>query len=123
MPSASRNTRGDGQERHQRLADGDRPGTRTAAAVRRRERLVDVEVHDVEARGAGPELAQHRVHVGAVHVGQRARRVDGVEQLDDAVLEEAERRGVGQHHGRRARPERGPQRVEVDAAARRPRAR
>ena len=33
---------------------------------------------------ARAELAQDRVQVGAVHVGQGARRVDGVEQLDDA---------------------------------------
>ena len=91
------------------------PGPGTAAAVRRGEGLVDVEVHHVEARRAGPELAQDRVQVGAVHVGQRAGGVDRLQQLHDARLEEAQGRRVGQHHGGRARAERGAQRVEVDA--------
>ena len=77
---------------------------------------MQVEVHDVEARGARAEAAEDRVHVRAVHVGQRARGVDGLEQLDDAPLEEPERRRVGEHDRRGPRTERGAQRVEVDAA-------
>ena len=73
-----------GQVRHQPLPHPDRAGARAAAAVRRAERLVDVEVHDVEAGLAGLEPAQDRVEVGAVHVGQGARLVDRVEQLADA---------------------------------------
>ena len=49
-----------------------RAGTRPSPAVRRRERLVQVEVHDVEAGLRRAELAQDRVHVRAVHVGERA---------------------------------------------------
>ena len=82
----------------------------------RAERLVDVEVHDVEAGLAGLEPAQDGVEVGAVHVGQRAGLVDRVEQLADPRLEQAERRGVGDHHRGRPRPEGGPERVDVDAA-------
>ena len=77
-----------------------------------------VEVHDVEAGLAGLELAQDRVHVRAVHVGQRAGAVDGLEHLLDLLLEQAERRWVGEHHGGGARAERGLERVEVDAALR-----
>ena len=72
-----------GQERLELLADRDRPGAGTAAAVRRRERLVRVDVHDVEAGLAGLEPAEDGVEVRAVHVGERADGVDGLEQLAD----------------------------------------
>ena len=105
-----------GQVRQQRspTPTGPAPGPPPPCGVR--ERLVDVEVHDVEAGLAGLEPAEDGVEVGPVHVGQGARRVDGVEELADAGLEEPERRGVGDHHRGRLRPERGPERVEVDAA-------
>ncbi len=106
------------QVRDQPLPHPDRTGARAAAAMRRRERLVDVEVHDVEAGLARLEPAEDRVEVGAVHVGQRAGLVDRLEQLADARLEQPERRGVGDHHRGCARPERGPERVEVHAAVR-----
>ena len=77
------------QERQQPLPHPDRARARTAAAVRRRERLVDVEVHDVEAGLARLEPAEDRVEVRAVHVGERAGLVDRVEQLADPPLEQA----------------------------------
>ena len=64
----------------------------------------------------GPELAQHGVQVGAVHVGQGADGVDRLQQVHDARLEEAQGRRVGQHHGRGVRAQRRAQRVEVHAA-------
>jgi hypothetical protein len=105
-----------GQERDQRLPHPDRTGARPAAAVRRRERLVDVEVHDVEARLARLEPAEDGVQVGAIHVRQGARLVDRVEQLPDARLEQAERRRVGDHDGRGARTQGRPEALDVDAA-------
>ena len=63
---------GSGQERHQPLGDTDRAGPRTTAAVRGGERLVQVEVHHVEAHVAGPRHAHQRVEVGAVVVQKRA---------------------------------------------------
>ena len=77
---------------------------------------MDVEVHDVEARLARLEPAQDGVEVGTVHVGQGAGLVDRVQELADPRLEQAERRRVGDHHRGRARPERRPERVEVDPA-------
>ena len=104
-----------GQVRDERLPHPDRTGARAAAAVRRRERLVDVEMHDVEAGLARLEPAEDRVQVGAVHVGQGARLVDRVEQLADARLEQPEGRRVGDHHRGGPRPERRAERVDVDA--------
>ena len=65
------------QVREQALPHPDRTGARATAAVRRAERLVDVEVHDVEPGLAGLEPAEDGVEVRAVHVGQRAGLVDG----------------------------------------------
>ena len=73
-------------------------------------------MHDVEACGPGAEVTQHRVHVGAVHVGERPGRMDGLEELDDVRLEEPERRGVREHDRGAARAQGGAQRIEVHAA-------
>ena len=106
------------QEGRQVGGHGDGAGTRSAAAVGRRERLVEVEMHDVEAGCAGPEAAQHGIHVGAVHVRQRTGGMDGLEELDDVGLEEPQRRRVREHDGRRPRTERAAQCLEVHPAVR-----
>jgi hypothetical protein len=58
------------------VGDGDRAGAGAAAAVRLAERLVQVDVDDVEAHVAGPRVAHHRVEVGAVVVEGAASGVD-----------------------------------------------
>ncbi len=58
---------------------------------------MQVQVHDVGAEVAGPDLADQRVHVGAVHIDQRALGVQHVGDLVDLLLEDAQRIGVGQH--------------------------
>jgi len=50
--------------------------------VGRRERFVQVQVHHVHPEVAGAHLAHQRVHVGAIHVEQRA---FGMKDLGDAV--------------------------------------
>ena len=71
------------QERQQVRRDADRPGAGSAAAVRRRERLVQVHVDDVEAHVARLDLAQDRVEVGAVVIQQPARLVHDVANVED----------------------------------------
>ena len=61
---------------------------------------MQVQVHHVHAEVAGPHLAHQRVHVGAVHVKQRALGVQNVGDLVNLVLEDAQRRGVGEHQRR-----------------------
>ena len=107
------------QERRQRVADHDGAGAGTAAAVRRAERLVRVEVDDVEAHVAGPADAEHRVGVGAVVVEQAAGLVDQAGDLDDVLVEQAEGVGVGEHEaGDVALGDHLAQVVHVHAAAR-----
>ena len=71
-----------GQERRELLGDADRARARAAAAVRRRERLVQVDVHGVEAHVARARLAEDRVEVRAVAVRVRADRVHRLGDLE-----------------------------------------
>ena len=61
------------QERLDAVRHRDRPGARPAAAVRLREGLVQVVVHDVEAHVARPRAAHDGVEVRPVVVERRAR--------------------------------------------------
>ncbi len=98
------------------VAHGDRPGARPAAAVRLGERLVQVEVHDVEAHVARAADAHDRVQVGAVVVEGRAGVVDDARDLLDVRVEEAERVGVGEHEAGDPVVGLAPQVLEVDPA-------
>ena len=95
-------------------ADGPRP--RSAAAVRGRERLVQVEVADVEAEIARPRDAEDGVEVGAVHVDLHALGVTDLGDVHDARLEHAERVRHRDHEGGDLRPHLARERVEVDLA-------
>ncbi len=88
-----------GKEGLQDLLARDRAAARAAAAVRGGEGLVQIEVHDVDAEVAGAGLADERVHVGAVHVEQRALGVEDVGDLVDVGFEDADGAGVGEHKG------------------------
>ena len=57
-------------------------------------------MHDVHTEVAGAYLAYERVHVGAVHVEQRALSMQDVGDLVDLALEDADGAGVGQHQRR-----------------------
>ena len=71
------------RERRQRLGQHHRTGTRTAAAMRRREGLVEVDVHGVDAEVARPHDAHDGVEVGAIAVEERAGLMHGRGDLDD----------------------------------------
>ncbi len=58
---------------------------------------MQVEVHDVGAEIAGTHLAHQGVHVGAVHVHQRALGMQHVGNLMDLLLEDAQGVGIGEH--------------------------
>ena len=58
---------------------------------------MQVQVHHVHAEVAGPHLAHQRIHVGAIHVHQRAFGMQHVGNLVDLLLEDAEGVGIGEH--------------------------
>ena len=84
--------------------------------MRRRERLVQVHVDRVEAHVARPHLAEDRVEVRAVVVQQAAGLVHELRDLDDAPLEHADRRRIGQHDAGGLRAEHFLQRFDIDVA-------
>src|SRR3954465_9394962 len=75
------------QVRHEAGPDADGAGPRAAAAVRRAERLVGVGGDHGAAGLTGPEPAEDRVEVRAVHVREGPRLVGRLQQLADALLE------------------------------------
>ena len=77
---------------------------------------MQVQVHHVHAEVAGPHLAHQRIHVGAVHVEQRALGVQNVGDLVNLVLEDAQRRGVGEHQRRGVFVHLPRESFEIDAA-------
>ena len=85
--------------------------------MRLRERLVQIEVDDVEPEVAGPRDSANRVQIRAVVVHQRACAVEDPRDLFDSLVEEPERRWVRQHQARRARADLRAQLLEVDVAA------
>ena len=88
---------GPGEQLDEIRADRDGPRTRPAAAVGRGERLVQVEMHDVEAHVPRPDHAEHRVEVGPVVVEQAPHVVDHLGDLDDLLLEKPQRVRVREH--------------------------
>ncbi len=74
-----------------------RTTARSAAAVGRGKSLVQIQVHHVHAEIAGTRDAHQRVHVGAIHVEQRAFAMQRFGRLDDARFENAQRVGIGDH--------------------------
>ena len=71
------------REGRERCGQHHRAGARAAAAMRRREGLVQVDVHGVDAEIAGPHLADDGVEVGAVAVEIGAGLVHRLGDLDD----------------------------------------
>ena len=105
-------------EGQQPLRYAHRSCARTAAAVRGGKGLVQVHVDDVEAHVARAHLAQNRVEVGAVVVGEAARVVNDFLDFGDGFFEHAQRRRIGQHQAGGVRTDGRFQRFDVDAAGR-----
>ena len=72
-------------------------GAGTAAAMRRGEGLVQVDVAGVKAHVAGAGNAEQRVQIGAVHVDEAADVVHELRDFGDARFEQADRVGIGDH--------------------------
>ena len=103
-------------ELRQRFRQHDGAAAGTAAAMGRREGLVQVDVHGVDAEVGGTDPADDGVEVGAVAVEESAGRMDGFGDLDDIALEQPAGVGVGQHDRGDVVAQLRLQRVEIDAA-------
>ena len=75
-------------------------------------------MHHVNAEVSRPRDAGKRVHVGAVHVQQRAFGVENLCDFGDALLENAERRRIGDHQRGDVGRDEVAQLVDVDLAVR-----
>ena len=73
-------SRGVGQwpERRERFGQDHRSRPRPAPAVRGAKRLVEIDVHRINAKVSGADAAHNRVKVCAVAVNEAARRVDQI---------------------------------------------
>ena len=85
------------QKRRQVRRHADGPHAGAAAAVRNRERLVQVQVADVGADRGGAGQPHLRVHVRAVHVDLAAVLVHDGADLADRLFVDAVRRRIGHH--------------------------
>jgi hypothetical protein len=98
-------------------AQDNRPAARAAAAMRRRERLVEIDVHGVDAEIGRTDAADDRVEIGAVAIEIGADRVHRFGDRDDVVFEKTAGVRIGQHEGGDVGVECRLQRIEINAAA------
>ena len=89
---------GNGEQILQTFAYADRTRTGTAATVRCRECLVQVDVHNVESHISRTASAEHRVEVSSIIIHQTAALVNEALNLRNLTLEETKSVGVGHHH-------------------------
>ena len=88
-----------GEERLQAFTHTNGTTAWSASAMRGGERLMQVDVHHIEAHVAWATGSQHRVEVGTIVVHQATTAMDERCDLWDSRLEETEGVGVGHHHG------------------------
>ena len=77
---------------------------------------MQIQVHHVHAEIAGTRDAHQRVHVGAIHVEQRALAVQNLGGRDNARFKNAQRVGVGDHQPGHVFSDRFFQRGEIQQA-------
>src|SRR6202030_49676 len=92
-----------GQERREVRLDADRPHARPAAAVRNAESLVKIHVAHIGADVARTRETYERVEIGAVEIDLAAVRMCDRTNLADGLLENAVRRGIGDHRRSQSR--------------------
>ncbi len=81
----------------------------------RAERLVQIDMHRIDAKVAGAHPADNRVEIRPVAVNITARRVHRVRNFLQVALEQAAGIGVGNHHARNIGAQPGFERCGIDA--------
>src|SRR6185437_10174234 len=92
--TVARDQPGQGRKARKARRQRHRPTARPAAAMRRREGLVEIEMHAVYTEIARPHAPQERVHIGAVEIEISARRMNRGGDLGRLILEETASVGV-----------------------------
>ena len=103
----------------QEVLAADRARAGAAAAVRRGERLVQIQMDAVKAHVAGAHDAHNGVQVRAVVVAQAARLMDKTRDLQNVFVKNADGVWVRQHQAGGVVAEHGLERLKIDAAVRR----
>ena len=85
------------QERNQMFCHADRSYARSAAAVRRSKRLVQVQMANVGADKARVRQSYLCIHIGAVHIYLCTASVDNAADFHNLRFKDAVRRGIGNH--------------------------
>src|SRR2546428_822545 len=101
VPAAVETDHRNREERLEGLFHADGAGPGTPASVGRRERLVEIEMDDVEVHLPGGRAAQDRVEVRAVVVEEAAGIVDDLSNLEHVLLEDPEGVRVREHERER----------------------
>ncbi len=107
---------GCGEEGSQLLFAADGTAARTAAAVRRAEGLVQVEMNYVEAHVSGTHHSHNRVEVCAVVIAQTARLVHYFGDFQNIFVKQAQSVGVCKHKSRRVVADKRFQSLNVHSA-------
>ena len=105
----------DRQKRLQKRLAGHRSGAWAASSVGRREGFMQVQVHYVHTEVAGARLAHQGVHIGAVHVEQRALGMENFGDPGDLALKYPNRRWISKHQRGGLRVYLGGEGFDVDA--------
>src|SRR6266516_5089166 len=88
------------EKRREMCLDADRAHARPAAAMRQRERLVQIDMADIGAVIPGPRQSDLRVQVRPVEVNLPAMGVHDVTNRADPFLEYTVRRWIRDHNRR-----------------------
>ena len=87
------------EELLQSLTHTDGTAARTTAAMRRRECLVQIDVHHVETHITWTTSTQHGVQIGSVVVHQSTTSMNQLGNFRNLSFEESQRIRIGHHHG------------------------
>src|SRR5699024_1272273 len=98
----------------QPLTHADRAGTGTTATMRRRKRLVQIHMDNIETHIPRTNLAKNGIKVGAVVIQQATGSMHNVRDLLNIALEYTQRGGIGEHDAGGLRPNRLSQCVHID---------
>ena len=92
------------RERCQQLREHHGTSARAPAAMRRRKRFVQIDMHRIDTQITGPCFADNGVEICAIGIKISARRVDHIGNRHNVFFKQSAGVRIGQHNRRRVRP-------------------